>query len=382
MFILAANKEIGNYLSDKIRENYPNIRQFAKAFLEKRDEEASEESIRQQSNRFYQIVKGAKQLQITDLPYVCDMLDITCENILSAGKSPNYYDRRTNYSVAASKNPEIWKKYLDDEKNPIWSNDEYGKSILDYIVQFRNAELFDFLLENGLVLKSESYQRPIARNCDGEFNKIVAIIGHKKHPANGTIISYGCSDDLQCGLAALAVKSGNFELAKKLIARNIPLDSEITEFLHSEIVKADNADLFTWLTDEKTVNFKFADEDDFVYANLGDLIECALDSDACSPESLNLLIKGAEKYNEKTLERLKNCVNEAKECKDIFLPFIYDNNIVNIAHHTTIDGKNKTLGLLADPVFVYSDDLRIKKLNKLFGEIERISSAEINFTDL
>ena len=105
MFELANNEEIGAYLKRVIdKKGYKSDRQFGKACLEERNLPADNEALRKMSNRLSQILNGKKGIQLEDLPVFTKLLDISCEEILSAGKcfatSANHL---TNYSIAASK---------------------------------------------------------------------------------------------------------------------------------------------------------------------------------------------------------------------------------------------------------------------------------------
>lgn len=87
MFELADNKKIGLYLKKIITEKYDSQRQFCKQYIEIQGIEANNEEIRKMSNRLSQIIKGKKSIQIYDLPHFTKLLDVSCEDILSAGKS-------------------------------------------------------------------------------------------------------------------------------------------------------------------------------------------------------------------------------------------------------------------------------------------------------
>lgn len=103
-------------------------------------------------NRFTQILKGKKAIQTHDLPIVCDLLGMSCEELLSAGKCfvPTS-SRVTNYDIAFSKDPAEWQQYVDRPDKLILNFDEYGKSVLDYAIEFKNYELLKFLVEKEYI---------------------------------------------------------------------------------------------------------------------------------------------------------------------------------------------------------------------------------------
>ena len=79
------SSKFGAYLRESILKRYDSIRKFCRAYLELRDSETNSEEIRKLLNRFSQILQGTKRIQIDDLPYVTELLGISCEELLSAG---------------------------------------------------------------------------------------------------------------------------------------------------------------------------------------------------------------------------------------------------------------------------------------------------------
>ena len=75
-----------------------------------------ENALQNLSNRISQIVNGNKSVQTYDLLIIAELLEISCEEILSAGKcSAPTSNRPTNYYVAFSKDENIWKQYIERE---------------------------------------------------------------------------------------------------------------------------------------------------------------------------------------------------------------------------------------------------------------------------
>ena len=84
------------------------------------DSEESLEQIRKMSNRLSQILNGKKEIQLYDLPLFCRLLEISCEDILSAGKIHTFASAHlTNYAVAFSKDKREWEAYVNRENSPI-----------------------------------------------------------------------------------------------------------------------------------------------------------------------------------------------------------------------------------------------------------------------
>lgn len=154
MFTVKTNKEIGSYLKSLITHQYNSVRQFCIAYLkiDNRDFEDSDE-IRNLANRFSQILNGNKSVQTYDLPIISELLSVSCEDILSCGdtKVP-LSNRRTNYSIAFSNNKDDWEDYLSREDHIAAYADEYGKTILDYAIEFKNYDLIRYLIDKKYIL--------------------------------------------------------------------------------------------------------------------------------------------------------------------------------------------------------------------------------------
>lgn len=102
------------------------------------------------SNRLSQILNGNKSIQTYDLPIFSTLLDISIEEILSGGTyRAAFADRITNYRIAASKDKSEWERYLQMEEQIILNADEYGKTVLDYALEFENYDFMKYLMEQG-----------------------------------------------------------------------------------------------------------------------------------------------------------------------------------------------------------------------------------------
>ncbi|MDE6404504.1 MAG: hypothetical protein K2M20_02490, partial [Lachnospiraceae bacterium] len=134
------NKEIGTFVSGLIDAKFDSARKFCIEYLnEEGTEEVTEDKIRNMANRLSQIKKGSKAIQIYDLPIFSKLLDVSFEQILSAGKfGVRDNNRMTNFTVAQSHNEKEWLTYIEKEGKPILNPDEYGKTVLDYAIEFGN----------------------------------------------------------------------------------------------------------------------------------------------------------------------------------------------------------------------------------------------------
>ena len=82
-----------------------------------RNDSTNDDEIRKLNNRILQILKGTKRIQIDDLPYVSELLGVSFEEILSAGRSHNpVISHMPNYDIAFSQDRETWEKYMKREE--------------------------------------------------------------------------------------------------------------------------------------------------------------------------------------------------------------------------------------------------------------------------
>ena len=124
------NTKIGKYLADLIKNSeYQSDRQFGIAYLKLRDGEVNPDDIPKVQNRICQIKKGNKGIQIEDLPIFSELLGVSIEEILSAGTAlAPVINRKSNYSIAFSKDSSEWESYINRDDKLILNPDEYDKT--------------------------------------------------------------------------------------------------------------------------------------------------------------------------------------------------------------------------------------------------------------
>ena len=117
MFPVKSKKEIGTYFAELVKKSdYKSMRQFGKACLERWNEPVNDGTLQNISDRLSQIKKGEKWIQVRDLPVFCDLLNVTCEELLSAGEcivpSAAFMTVR---QFAASHDPAVWEAFVNRE---------------------------------------------------------------------------------------------------------------------------------------------------------------------------------------------------------------------------------------------------------------------------
>jgi len=99
-------------------------------------------------NRFIDILNGKKAIQSNDLLTVSELLKVSVEEILSAGQKKYVFPEShvRNYDIAASHDKAIWEKYINSQNEFLVCADEYGKTIIDYVVEFKNYDFLKYLI--------------------------------------------------------------------------------------------------------------------------------------------------------------------------------------------------------------------------------------------
>lgn len=224
MFELKNNYEIGQYLSGLINRCFEKQRRFAKACVMEQtgvaDENVSDAEIQNMANRISQMCKGAKGIQIEDLPIFTKLLGVTCEEILSAG---TYFvpaaDRMTNYSIAFSKDTTIWEQYIRREDKLILNEDEYGKTVIDYALKFKNFAFLKYLMDNKYIWFVD------AEGKDYAFRFGAGTSIERRPLGFHDSMQYRLAeqDGLRMQMIALAIENNDIEMLSELHARETPL---------------------------------------------------------------------------------------------------------------------------------------------------------------
>ena len=318
------NKKIGDHLRKQIRKKYPSERQFCKAYLEKEHMDINDEEIRKMQNRFSQILNGKKAIQTHDLPVVTELLDISCEEILSAGKEcvPTA-SHITNYSVAASKNPNVWRKHIERKDKLILNYDEYGNSILDYAFKFRNYELLKFLTDNGYI----TFRNTSEENYQYNFGADTTIARRKISDIDTLGSELGYTDKLRANMLKLAMENEDYSVLDMLHARETPMiffaalynnqDREPENYVYEDIAEciasAPDSVLDYFCTEYHILNQKTNNPPFFLYQHLGDVIRIMVKKG--DPRVLKVINKAIE-HNKKINKLLTKNLNETiKEVK-------------------------------------------------------------------
>ena len=234
MFYLAAKKDVGEYLLQKIDKYFKNQRQFAKECICVRNDitNPDETQIHNEQNRLSQILKGTKDIQLYDLPVFTRLLRTSCEELLSAGKChvPTV-NHLTNYSIAFSHNHKEWDDYINYKDKIILNCDEYGKTVINYALEFNNYDFVKYLLDKKYIWFVGPEQNMYCMNfgagtCIGAPH--IEGRGSYSDIAENYCNNFGAlgpklnDPKLRSKMIALAVQHNDTDMLTQLHAREIP----------------------------------------------------------------------------------------------------------------------------------------------------------------
>jgi hypothetical protein len=215
-----------NYL---ILQKYSSIRKFCKDYLKLDRRPVNDDEIRKMANRMSQIIKGAKAIQTYDLPIFTELLDVTCEQILSAGEyCVPKNQRTTNYSIAFSKSKREWDEYIKREDKLILNPDEYDRTVIDYAIEAGNYQFIKYLMDKNYIwFVSNEHNNTLFYRTFGAGTSI-----ERRQLGFHDMLQYklDSEDNLRMGIIALAVANNDVKTLEMLKAREIPMFYNIVQY--------------------------------------------------------------------------------------------------------------------------------------------------------
>lgn len=413
MFELADNEKIGIYLKEKIGEKFKKQRHFCKRYLECQGKVLNDDEIRKVQNRLIQIIKGNKSIQIYDLPIFCELLDVTCEEILSAGENfAESSKRMTNYSIAFSNDKNEWLKYINREDKLILNSDEYGNTVIDYAIKFKNYKFLKFLIEKGFIWF----------DC-GDLNEYAFTFGagtsieKRKSFKIDNSLQYNLEmkDELRKEIIALAVQNKDIDILDKMRARELPtlyVEAHYLSGTHPNIKKYYNKNLVNsiieadyeiidYFTDEFEIidKVKYRNKikrcDTYLFPFISDVVNGLINNNNGFTEiALKKIISHNQKTYDSLISLIDNCIRTnldrcnferteyyEKEITKLVLKYFDYNDDGNIVSFS--DTLN-TKGIITNIVYVDAESSNplinhlIEELNNLFDKIVNIKMKYIS----
>ena len=332
------NKKIGKYLNDLINQKYKSRRAFCEDYIITSGEEPTNEKLTNMSNRLMQIVKGTKAIQTYDLPYFTKLLNISCEQLLSAGEySVPLVNRVTNYSIATSKDPKEWEEYINRSDKLILNSDEYCKTVLDYALDFKNYEFIKYLMDNKYIWfdsrKDQDYYETFGAGTSIERRDISSI-------DCGLPRKLREEDELRLNLIALATDKNDIEMLHNLRARENPQlyytpyrSKELSDFKKHynekmvEHIASANDKVLDYFTDSFDINegVKHSSRNEiihtFMFPYISQLLDKLIEKKSTFAEAA---LKKAIEHNNNTFQKIHKNILTAKQ--NDFINFYFSDN--------------------------------------------------------
>ena len=169
---------------------------------------------------YCEVVQGNGQIQIYDLPFVTELLGISCEEVLSAGRNKTSFSGHvTNYNTASSQDRAVWEKYMQREDKLFLNFDEYGKSVIDYALDFKNYKFIKYLIDEGFIWLVDPNKAP-----DG-LNYGAGTDVKRRDPRSADTdlpLEIQYQDELRTRTIALAIENNDVGILDSLLARQVP----------------------------------------------------------------------------------------------------------------------------------------------------------------
>ena len=398
MFRTATNEEIGKYLFkliDEKSDKFKSGRDFCKQYLLlEKGEQPSDDEIQKQANRLSGIKSGKYGLQIQDLGYYTELLEITCEELLSAGKSkPAFPDRYSNYTFAHSTDRGYWERYINNDDKLFLNADEYGKTILDYAFECENYGLIKFLTENNYITIVDNENTKDYVMTFMPPDKAMKYMSRNANKLNDEIIN---NDKIRTTVVALAIKKNDKYFLTKLRAREIPalysvceygfstqfdnFESSYNDKLTNAVANADK-EILGYFSEPFSIKSEHS-EGVFIYPFLGRLLDKMISE---NNKNTVYVLERTLDYNSNVLNELSEKIAQSyimykKYCddKEAFSGAVKyfdmnDNGVFTFMNYDPSDTSN--LIKMKSNVIHISKKSKDEKINELISKINKIYFA-------
>ncbi len=327
MFTVEDNAKIGKYLCGLILAKYKNTRQFCKAYLEKQfNHSYTDKQLGNLSNRMSQMIKGEKSIQLSDLPIFCELLEVSCEEIITAGKRYQPISGHvTNYEIAFSNDKDKWEEYINRSDNLILNSDEYNKTVIDYALEFKNYDFLKYLTDKKYIWFVDDSNHDIKDHiygfCAGTSIKRREI---SSRDFLGIDLKYHCEErGLRQKMIALAMENKDYNMLTALKAREIPFlyqkcrypqpPTDVYDYYDErvieEIVLSEN-EVLKYFTEEFEITDQFGIRQKFIYPYIGEVLERLIE---VKSKNVEYVIRRITEHNKAIYNKLSAMINEAFE---------------------------------------------------------------------
>lgn len=402
MYRAEENCKIGEYIGKLIARKYGADRQFAIAYIKLRDgieDEPASDEIQRVANKICQMKKVGKGIQISDLPLLSELLEVSVDSILSAGKVAKPAPARTtNYSVAFSKDKRVWKEYIDRPDKLILNEDEYGKTVIDYAIEFGNYGFIKFLIDDGYIYLIDENQQKYW----GSFDSGTTI--ERRPPFEYDLLEYKMkqNDSLRTNIIALALENKDYKILDGAKAREIPSLYEASYFYSRELdimkyynqqlmdqVAASSDDVLVYFSTEFEIETNRKAKCQLTFPYLGKLIDMIVKTNCNAAPSM---LKNALKHNQNVLKKLKEIGKAAEDSFSDMRQYMNDKSILEgimqdfhfyedsdtVCFHSGFNSAGNFQGIFSNVVHV-SASSKDEYIKSLIEDVNRSYSQVKNF---
>lgn len=322
MNYIVDKKKVGAHLKKLVEESqYPSNRQFGKACLKMMGcNDPDDVELNRMNNRLSQIFNGQKGIQMEDMLIFSDLLEVSYEEILSAGeRHVPISGHMTNYDIAFSQDKELWSSYMKREDKMFLNSDEYGKTVIDYAIEFKNYPFIKWLLDEEFIwLVDNSEYRQFGYSYGGGTSI------EKRAPwdmDNAVPLQVKYDDQLRLKIIALALENEDYDVLDEFRARETPFLHRVgylndrddayqyynEDYIHAIANASDNVLEYFAKEFELVSNLKWKSQ--FIYPFLGEVIEVLVEDHQF--KKAEFLAQHVLTHNQNTYEQVESLINIA-----------------------------------------------------------------------
>ena len=241
-----------------------------------------------------------------------ELLEVSVDDILSGGEYCRPVSTRlSNYSIAFSENVEEWEAYIQRPDKLILNTDEYGKTVIDYALEFHNYPFLKYLMDKKYIWFDSGEQNEYW-NSFGAGTSI-----ERRTPERMDLLNVKMKerDELRTNLIALAAENEDFEMLDQLRAREIPalyeasykgyrkLDFE--KYINPQMIESlskCSEKVLVYYSQEFTVTSNILKQGCiFCFPYLGELIDLAIEKKS---KAATEMLGNSLKHNKKVFKRI------------------------------------------------------------------------------
>lgn len=361
MFKKANDKEIGAYLAKLIDKKFSATRKFCKAYIEAENGVVNDEELRKKANRLCQIRQGKKPIQVYDLEYFTRLLDISCEELLSAGKRIVVDDNRmTNYKFAFSKDKKLWEEYINREDKIVTQIDEYGKTVIDYALDCKNYDLLKYLMDNGYIWFVGPNEKDYILTFGAGTN-----IKRPMFVSRDLSSELAEEDGLRRDMISLAIEHHDYNALTQLKAREVPtlylacyfsntppeISNYYDEYLIKQISNADNK-VLDYFAESFEIESSNKRKNKFIFPFMNELLNELIKN---KNPHINTVLEKCIEHNKWVYRKLQELFEISKNsCDDTYIEIFGDRIKQEFLRDLNFDNTNNMIRYLARD---YSDGI-------------------------